>query len=266
LKDCPAVIPCDSVKLGFVPNTVTICLGDSVMLNPITNPVTGLTYLWIPSTGLSSATIKNPWAKPLVTTTYNLIVSVPNSNCKKDGSMTVIVKPCNICRGASAILGAYTTPAVAGAMYSWTSTPASTIVNGNTASPTVTPLVSPTVYTVTISVPNTDGTVCKKTATVTVYWKDCQIPVGTRVAADENTDEITVAPNPTQSVISVQIPDSFNWKSATLINQQGVILNEQDRTDDAKSVKFDVQKQPSGMYIIRVKTDKGFVNKKVIKE
>jgi Secretion system C-terminal sorting domain len=283
LKDCPAVIPCDSVKLGFAPNTVTICLGDSVMLNPITNPVTGLTYLWIPATGLSSATIKNPWAKPLVTTTYNLIISVPNSNCKKDGSMTVIVKPCNtpvpcqwkamvkdsaiyVCRGASAILGAYTTPAVAGAMYSWTSMPASTIVNGATASPTVTPLVSPTVYTVTISVPNTDGTVCTQTAKVTVYWKDCQTPVGTRVAADENTEEITVAPNPTQSVISVQIPDSFNWKSATLINQQGVILNEQDRTDDAKSVKFDVQKQPSGIYIIRVKTDKGFVNKKVIKE
>jgi Secretion system C-terminal sorting domain len=283
LKDCPQTIPCDSVKVGFVPNTVTICLGDSVQLNPITNPVTGLTYLWIPATGLSNATIKNPWAKPLVTTTYNLIVSVPGTTCKKDASMTVVVKQCTtpvtcqwkamvkdsavtICRGTSAVLGAYTTPAVVGAMYSWTSTPASTIVNGNTASPTVTPLVSPTVYTVTISVMNTDGTVCTKTAMVTVYWKDCQTPVGTRVAADENTDEITVAPNPTQSVISVQIPDSFNWKSATLINQQGIILNEQDRTDDAKSVKFDVQKQPSGIYIIRVKTDKGFVNKKVIKE
>jgi Secretion system C-terminal sorting domain len=281
LKDCPN--PCDSVSVNFNPSTITICLGDSVQLNPIVTPAVGPTYLWIPSTGLSSATIKNPWAKPLVTTTYNLIVSVPGTTCKKDASMTVVVKQCTtpvpcqwkamvkdsavtICRGTSAVLGAYTTPAVVGAIYSWTSTPASTIVNGNTASPTVTPLVSPTIYTVTISVMNTDGTVCTKTAMVTVYWKDCQTPVGTRVAADENTDEITIAPNPTQSVISVQIPDSFNWKSATLINQQGIILNEQDRTNDAKSVKFDVQKQPSGMYIIRVKTDKGFVNKKVMKE
>ncbi len=282
LKDCPPPIPCDSVSVNFNPNTITICLGDSVQLNPITNPVTGLTYLWTPSTGLSNSTIKNPWAKPLVTTTYNLIISY-GPNCKKDGSMTVVVKPCStqvqcewramvkdsavfICRGTSAILGAYTMPVVAGAMYSWTSTPASTIVNGNTTTPIVTPMISPTVYTVTISVVNSDGTVCTKTAKVTVYWKDCSNPIGTRVAADENTDEITVSPNPTQSVISVQIPDSFNWQSATLINQQGVILNEQDRTDEAKSVKFNVQTQPSGMYIIRVKTDKGFVNKKVMKE
>lgn len=281
-KDCPP-IPCDSVKVGFVPNNVTICLGDSVQLSPIVTPSSGLTYLWTPSTGLSNATIKNPWAKPLVTTTYNLIVSVPNSNCKKEASITIKViqcpppKPCEwramvrdsgkyICRGASTVLSAYTIPAVSGATYTWTSSPASTIVNGNTANPTVTPLSSPTIYVVTISVPNSDGTVCTKTAVDTLFWKDCTTPIKTRVGVEENTDEITVAPNPTQSVISVQIPDSFNWKSATLINQQGIILNEQDRTDDAKSVKFDVQKQPSGMYIIRVKTDKGFVNKKVIKE
>jgi hypothetical protein len=371
LKDCPQTIPCDSVKVGFVPNTVTICLGDSVMLNPITNPVTGLTYLWIPSTGLSSATIKNPWAKPLVTTTYNLIVSVPGTNCKKDASMTVVVKQCppqpcqwqamvkdtaiTICKGTSTVLGAYTIPAVGGVTYNWTSSPASLIVNGNTANPTVTPSANPTIYTVTITQVTTTGVLCTKTATVKVYLKDCpqpcnikvtvkdsvirlcrgsqvilsascnvvgagfswspiasivsgantasptvaptvtttytvtcgiatipncvstatvrvevidcQPPVGTRVAADENSPEdITIAPNPTQSYISVKIPASMNWKSATLINQQGTILNEQERTDEANSVRFDVQKQPSGVYIISVKTDKGFVNKKVIKE
>lgn len=189
LKDCPPVIPCDSVKVGFIPNSVTICLGDSVQLNPNTNPLTGLNYLWMPSTGLSNATIKNPWAKPLITTTYNLIVSIPGTNCKKDGSITVIVKDCNT------------------------------------------------------------------------------IPNSSRVVSDnDSSDEIIIAPNPTQSVISVQIPDSFNWKSARLINSKGVILNELERTDNAKSAKFDVQSQPSGMYIISVKTDKGFVNKKVMKE
>jgi Secretion system C-terminal sorting domain len=375
LKDCPQTIPCDSVKLSFSPNIVTICLGDSVQLNPNVNPSTGLTYLWIPATGLSNATIKNPWAKPLISTTYNLIVSVPGTNCKRDGSMTVIVKPCTtsvpcqwkavvkdsvltICRGTSAVLSAFTSPIVAGASYVWTSSPASTIVNGTLPMAIVTPLSSPTIYTVSISVINSDGTVCTKTATVKVFLKDCPtqipcdsvklsfapntvticsgdsvqlnpivtpalgltylwtpatglssstiknpwakpslttsynlivsvpgtnckrdgsmtvvvkncnvIPNTNRVASDGDlTDEITIAPNPTQSFISVQIPDKFNWETATLINSKGVILTELERTDNAKSAKFDVQSQPSGMYIISVKTDKGFVNKKVIKE
>jgi hypothetical protein len=282
-KDCPQTPPCDSVKVGFVPNVITICLGDSVQLNPMTNPATGLTYLWMPSTGLSNATIKNPWAKPTVTTTYNLIVGVPGTNCKKDASITVNVvqcppqNPCDwqatvkdtalyICRGASTVLSASTNPAVTGASYSWTSSPTSTIVNGNTANPTVTPTVSPTVYTVTVTTGGaTTGQICTKTATVTVYWKDC--PTGQRKAAEEEEiDDIKIAPNPTQSMISVQIPDSMNWEKASLINAQGIILNEQERVDEAKSVKFDVQTQPSGMYIVRVKTDKGFVNKKVMKE
>jgi Secretion system C-terminal sorting domain len=192
-KDCPQ-IPCDSVKVSYNPNVITICKGDSVQLNPIVTPPSGLTYLWMPSTGLSNATIKNPWAKPTVTTSYNLIVSVPGTNCRKDGSITVIVKDCG------------------------------------------TPIPDP------------------------------KNPTG-RVAAEENSSEdIMIAPNPTQFVISVQIPDSMNWEKAALINAQGIILNEQERVDEAKSVKFDVQSHPSGMYIVRVKTDKGFVNKKVIKE
>jgi hypothetical protein len=375
LKDCPS-IPCDSVKLGFSPSTINLCLGDSVQLNPFITPATGLTYLWVPATGLSSATIKNPWAKPIVTTTYNLIVSVPGTNCKKDGSITVVVKSCppplpcqwalmvrdsirTICKGSSTTLSAQVSPITPGATYLWTSS-----ISGFTATSaiaTVMPTVSPTTYYITVSVPNSDGTVCIKKDSVKVTLKDCpppcQIqvavkdsvlrvcpnvqttlsatssvvgaiyswspsagimsggttatpivnpsttttytvtvtspnnpnckasatvrveiiacrttptgvaPSSSRMASDtESSDEITIAPNPTQSVISVQIPDSFNWKSATLINSKGVILNELERTDNAKSAKFDVLSQPSGMYIISVKTDKGFVNKKVMKE
>jgi Secretion system C-terminal sorting domain len=287
LPPCPTTTnPCDSVAVNFNPNTVTICLGDSVQLNPLVTPAAGLGYSWSPGTGLSSVIIKNPWAKPTITTTYTLTVYIPGTNCKKDASVTVIVKQCpppnpcdwkaavkdtalTICRGTSTALSAYTIPAVVGATYSWTSSPTSTIVNGNTANPTVTPLSSPTIYTVTITTGSgsaTTGQLCIKTATVKVYWKDCP-PTGQRKAAEEEQmDDILIAPNPTQTIISVQIPNSMNWEKATLINAQGIILNEQDRIDEAKSVKFDVQSHPSGMYIVRVKTDKGFVNKKVIKE
>jgi len=374
---CPTTsIPCDSVSVNFNPSTINICLGDSVQLNPIVTPSAGLTYLWTPAIGLSNATIKNPWAKPTVTTTYNLIVSVPGTNCKKDRSVTVIVKNCNtdpctwiasvkdsmqtICKGASTTLSAFTVPAISGATYSWTSVPASTIVNGSTATPTVTPSSSPTIYTVAITTTSATGLVCTKTVSITVFLKNCPppcditvmakdtliklcrgsqttlgassnnagaifnwtpsasivsgantasptvnpsvtttyivtasdptnpnciavtsvkvevidcgtipngIPNSSRMAAEsELSNDIVAAPNPTQSFISVQIPDSFNWKSASLINQQGMIVHEQNRINEASSVKFDVQTQPAGMYIIRVKTDKGFVNKKIMKE
>ena len=276
LKDCSS-IPCDSVKLGFTPNTINLCLGDSVQLNPVVTPSTGLTYLWTPATGLSNTTIKNPVAKPLVTTSYNLIVSVAGTTCKKNASVNVIVKSCpppctisvavkdsviRLCRGSQATLTASSN--LSSAVFSWT--PVNGIISGaNFTTAVVSPLVT-TIYTVMAK--DTGKINCFATATVRVEVADCGvIPNSSRTSSDnESSDEITVSPNPTQSVISVQIPDSFNWKSATLINSRGMILNELQRTDNAKSIKFDVQSQPSGMYIISVKTDKGFVNKKVMKE
>ena len=276
LKDCSS-IPCDSVKLGFIPNTINLCLGDSVQLNPVITPSSGLTYLWTPSTGLSNASIKNPWAKPTVTTSYNLIVSVAGTTCKKNASVNLIVKSCpppctisvavkdsviRICRGSQATLMA--SSSLSSAVFNWT--PVTSIISGaNSVTAVVSPLTT-TTYTVTAK--DTSKINCFATGTVRVEVADCGvIPNSSRTSSDnESSDEIMVSPNPTQSVISVQIPDSFNWKSATLINSRGMILNELQRTDNAKLVKFDVQSQPSGIYIISVKTDKGFVNKKVMKE
>jgi hypothetical protein len=375
LPACGTQTSCDSVKVSFAPNTISLCLGDSVQLNPNTNPLTGLTYLWTPAAGLSSATIKNPWAKPFVTTTYNLIVSLPGTTCKKEASVTVVVKQCPpppvpcqwavsvqdttiiVCKGSSVSLVSAMSPMDSSATISWTSFPSSVITNSTSAVASAVPTVSPTIYTVTYTVVNSDGTICKKSKNIKVLIKDCPpaclikvfvkdsviricagtsatllassnvagatylwsplsmttsasvtvspsvttiytvtatdpanpncissatvkveiiacgttpngvVPSSLRMVVDNDlSNEITIAPNPTQSFISVQIPDTFNWKSVSLINAQGVILKEQERTDNAKSAKFDVQSQPSGMYIISVKTDKGFVNKKVIKE
>jgi len=57
--------PIDSL---FTPlDSFTICKGDTVQLNAGTS---ALTYAWTPSSGLSSATIGNPYAYPLTTTNY----------------------------------------------------------------------------------------------------------------------------------------------------------------------------------------------------
>jgi gliding motility-associated-like protein len=51
------------------PSRVNLCLGDTVQLQAYG----GVTYQWIPSTGLNNAAIANPIAKPDITTTYTVI-------------------------------------------------------------------------------------------------------------------------------------------------------------------------------------------------
>lgn len=50
---------------------ITICEGQSTQLNA----TGGVSYSWAPSTGLSSTTIANPVANPIVTTTYTVTVT-----------------------------------------------------------------------------------------------------------------------------------------------------------------------------------------------
>jgi gliding motility-associated-like protein len=51
------------------PSRVNLCLGDTVQLQAYG----GVTYQWMPSTGLSNATVANPIAKPDTSTTYTVI-------------------------------------------------------------------------------------------------------------------------------------------------------------------------------------------------
>jgi len=52
-----------------------ICIGSDIQIGvaPIADP--SVTYHWIPSTGLSNANIPDPFASPLATTTYKLLIS-----------------------------------------------------------------------------------------------------------------------------------------------------------------------------------------------
>lgn len=87
-----------------------ICVGDSIQLNA----VGGISYSWSPSLGLSCTTCPNPWAKPLVTTTY-VITSTNNSGCTDSDTITITVNslpinsivangPTTFCQGGSVSL------------------------------------------------------------------------------------------------------------------------------------------------------------------
>jgi len=60
----------DSIVAVITPDT-GICEGDNIQLNASG----GVNYVWSPSTGLSNTSIANPIANPILTTTYQVIVS-----------------------------------------------------------------------------------------------------------------------------------------------------------------------------------------------
>ncbi|MBK7958468.1 MAG: hypothetical protein IPK03_10345 [Bacteroidetes bacterium] len=66
-------------------NDTTICLGASVQINT----TGGSTYVWTPTTGLSSSTIANPVATPTATTMY--IVSSTNGSCSLSDTLNITV-------------------------------------------------------------------------------------------------------------------------------------------------------------------------------
>ncbi|MBI4645147.1 MAG: gliding motility-associated C-terminal domain-containing protein [Bacteroidia bacterium] len=65
-----------------------ICVESSTILNASG----GITYLWIPGTGLSNDTIANPEASPATTTDYNVVVT-NIYGCTDNDSVTVTVNP-----------------------------------------------------------------------------------------------------------------------------------------------------------------------------
>ena len=70
-------------------NNIAICNGNNVTLGDIA--VTGNTYAWTPTVGLSSSTIANPVASPSSTTIYTLTETITSTACSHTNSVTVTV-------------------------------------------------------------------------------------------------------------------------------------------------------------------------------
>jgi gliding motility-associated-like protein len=65
-----------------------ICINDSVQLAATVTPAGSYTYTWSPSSGLSASNILSPFAKPVATQSYKLLVSSV-SGCKDSVNTTV---------------------------------------------------------------------------------------------------------------------------------------------------------------------------------
>ena len=130
-----------------------ICTGASVQIGLLPQPDTSLTYNWTPAINLTSTTISNPIANPLITTNYTLIVS--NGLCTDTllekvgvGSLSVTAGPdTTICSGETVSISANSAGGANSYIWSTTSDFKDTLNHPLTNnSITVTPTSSTTYY------------------------------------------------------------------------------------------------------------------------
>lgn len=130
-KDSVFVDVKDHVSLNAGADT-TICQTDGFFLNPASD---ALKYKWIPATYLNYDTLKNPFARPLTTITYQLIGNI--GKCQSTDEVTINVVPyppanagpdTSICTGFSVQLNA-----TGGSIYAWS--PSSFLTNTNIPNP-----------------------------------------------------------------------------------------------------------------------------------
>ncbi len=148
----------------------TICSGLGTPLNSFG----GVSYAWIPATGLSNPNIANPIASPTTSTLYTVAIT-DAFDCVRTESVQVNVNPLPIvdagpdvtrCPGATIPL-----QATGGTTYAWT--PATGLSNPAIANPLATPLVN-TTYTVTA----TDLNGCANSDQVTVTVMQAEAGTG----------------------------------------------------------------------------------------
>lgn len=101
----------------------SICIGDSVVLGGSSNTMAGgVTYSWVPTTGINSGSVPRPLFTGTITTTYTLTITSPTCPSKQY-SITVTVNqlPIIVATGAATIEEGQSTPLVAsgGVEYFW---------------------------------------------------------------------------------------------------------------------------------------------------
>jgi len=84
------IVTLDTLPVVDAGAQFVVCLGDSITIGGSPTSTTGVNYVWSPTATLSSASIANPVATPLLETTYYVTVEDANG-CLGNDSTTVLV-------------------------------------------------------------------------------------------------------------------------------------------------------------------------------
>lgn len=76
----------------------------------------------------------------------------------------------------------------------------------------------------------------------------------------ELEQSIILFPNPTRSMVSVELPEGVTLKEISIVNNLGQIISKYN------SKTFDIKYLATGLYYLKIDTDKGTFNKSLIKE
>ncbi len=137
-------------------SNVSICSNSSISIG--TPAISGYSYNWSPTTGLSSTTVATPTANPSATTTYTL-TTIASNGCAASSQVTVtnigkVTADAGvdkiICSGGSTTIGA---APVAGYSYFWTSSVGNSLSSTGISNPVASPTTT-TTYIITAAAAN----------------------------------------------------------------------------------------------------------------
>ena len=212
-----------SVTVG-APAAVTVNAGDDFSKTCTMNmngkqigetAVSGFTYSWSPSAGLSDATASNPTANPSVTTTYTVTKTNTASGCSNTDAVTVTVDNAAVTVSAGDDFSKTCTmnmngkqigeTAVSGFTYSWS--PSAGLSDATASNPTANPSAT-TTYTVTKT--NT-ASGCSNTDAVTVTVDNAAVTVS---AGDDFSKTCTMNMNGKQIGETAVSGFTYSWSPA----------------------------------------------------
>jgi len=217
----------DSVQIGGSPSGSNNCGRHYISV-----------YSWLPTTGLSSSNVANPWAHPPATTTYTLTVIVYNTLtgdtcCVKSSTVTVTYLPrCSANAGTPKTLPCTGSVTIGGSpsavdscsgcdstLYNWL--PPTGLSNSHAANPVASPTAT-TTYTLHIYAYNSvnHDTCCSATSTVTVtYVPKCVANAGTAQSSCCPGSHVTLGGSPA-AIDSCSGCDStlYSWLPTTALS------------------------------------------------
>ena len=141
-------------------NDVAICSSNNVTLG--NTSTSGHTYLWSPSTGLSSASVANPVTSPSATTTYTLTETVSGTGCQKTNSVTITVN------SLPTVTATFNSPTVCNGTQVTLNLGGANIYTSNGNTVVGSSLVFTPTSTTTLSVVGTNSYGCSNTTSATV--------------------------------------------------------------------------------------------------
>ena len=233
---------------SIVVNSASVCAGNSATLSA--SGVT--TFTW--STGSNS---NNIIVMPTVNTTYNVSGNLTGCSVGASNIATVTVNalPNVVVVSSNSIIcaGQSTTLTASGAItYSWNTTATSAAI-----------IVTPTITT-TYTVMGTNGSGCKKTASI---LQNVNVCTGLNNIAASSNSNFFVYPNPTNGKITIETEKDNAFLQIEVINELGQQLYTTSNKDCITNHCFfdvDLSNYLNGIYFIKINTSNGIKYQKII--